>query len=236
VPAGETRGTAIAAILPSDAELDHVAGLLSFREKEPLRIYSSATIFEWVFEANSAFKHLRGPSRFVWSELEWSGPKPICSASGDGSQLRYEAIACSEKAPFYTGSPANGRAGSVLAYRIIDGHTPKSLLYVPVVRELSEPLIAAASRCDCLIFDGTFWSADEMSATGTGVASAQTMGHLPTSGRLGSIERLRNLSTPRKIYTHINNTNPILDESSVERSSFGEAGWEIAEHGMLLEI
>jgi len=129
-----------------------------------------------VFEANSAFKHLRGPSRFVWSELEWSGPKPICSASCDGSQLRYEAIACSEKAPFYTGSPANGRAGSVLAYRIIDGHTPKSLLYVPVVRELSEPLIAAASRCDCLIFDGTFWSVDEMSATGTGVASAQTMG------------------------------------------------------------
>lgn len=234
-PAEGTRGSVISAILLSDAELDHIAGLLSLREKQPLRIYSTSAIFHWIFEDNSAFRHLLAPSTLVWSEL-LSEPQRVYSASGVDSRLECQTMVSSDKQPFYAETPVESGAGAVVAYRIIDTRTSTSLLYVPVLRQLNEQLIAAASESDCLILDGTFWTANEMSTTRTGTASAYDMGHLPISGGRGSIELLRGLRIPRKIYTHINNTNPILDESSVEHSSLRQAGWEVAEDGMLFEV
>jgi pyrroloquinoline quinone biosynthesis protein B len=229
------RGTSIASILLSDAELDHVSGLLSLRERQPIRVYSTPTVFGWVFEANSMFKFLLGPSRLVWNEVTFSEPRLIQSACGGDTQLKYEAVAVSEKSPSYTVAPGK-YAGSVVAYRIIDARSSKSLLYVPAVREMDDELVAIASECDCLIMDGTFWSEDEMRTTGTGTASAYTMGHLSIGGPRGSMRRLHGLTKPRKIYTHINNTNPILDESSDERVFLRDAGWEVAEDGMFFQV
>lgn len=235
-PAEGTRGSAISAILLSDAELDHVAGLLSLREKQPLRIYSNVPVFRWVFEDNQVFHRLLGPSRLVWSELELSRQTPIYGAYGDDTHLTCQTMISSDKQPFYAGTRIESGAGSALAYRIIDSFTSTSLLYAPALRELNEQLVAAAAESDCLMLDGTFWTADEMSTARAGTRSAHDMGHLPISGELGSLERLRDLSTPHKIYTHVNNTNPILDESSVERSRLRQAGWEVAEDGMLFEV
>jgi pyrroloquinoline quinone biosynthesis protein B len=81
------------------------------------------------------------------------------------------------------------------------------------------------------MFDGSFWSENEMEQRGAGTRTASAMGHIPISGPAGSLARLSDLRN-RKIYTHINNTNPILDETSAERRAVEEAGWEVAEDGI----
>ena len=40
----------------------------------------------------------------------------------------------------------------------------------------------------------------------------------------------------RRIFVHINNTNPVLDENSPEHAAVGRAGWEVAYDGMEMEI
>jgi pyrroloquinoline quinone biosynthesis protein B len=105
------------------------------------------------------------------------------------------------------------------------------MLYVPAIKQINQGLIAAASKCDCILFDGSFWSDDEMARRGVGTRTASAMGHVPIDGPEGSLARLSHLRA-RKVYTHVNNTNPILDETSAERRTIENAGWEVAEDGM----
>jgi pyrroloquinoline quinone biosynthesis protein B len=114
---------------------------------------------------------------------------------------------------------------------MIDTRAGSSILIAPAIKQIDERFIAAAAECDCLMFDGSFWSDDEMELRGAGTRTASAMGHLPISGTSGSLARLGDLRI-RKIYTHINNTNPILDENSDERRAVEKAGWEVAEDGM----
>jgi pyrroloquinoline quinone biosynthesis protein B len=58
------------------------------------------------------------------------------------------------------------------------------------------------------------------------------MGHVAMSGDKGSVKQLAELNIRRKIYVHINNTNPILIEDSPERASVEAAGWDVAYDGM----
>jgi pyrroloquinoline quinone biosynthesis protein B len=88
---------------------------------------------------------------------------------------------------------------------------------------------------DVILFDGTFWSNDELkNVRGTG-PTAREIGHVPVSGEDGSLAALSGLKA-RKIYVHINNTNPMLDESSAECRQVRDAGWEIAEDGWEFEL
>lgn len=90
--------------------------------------------------------------------------------------------------------------------------------------------------CDVLLFDGTFWSQDEMRERGVGTLSAADMGHIPISGPSGSLKVLAELPIQHKVYTHINNTNPILIEDSPEHSAVNAAGCSVGEDGMTIEI
>jgi len=47
---------------------------------------------------------------------------------------------------------------------------------------------------------------------------------------------LRDIQCARKIFFHINNTNPILDESSEAFAQVRDAGWEVARDGMEIEV
>jgi pyrroloquinoline quinone biosynthesis protein B len=225
LPKGRVRGSGIDAVLLSDAELDHITGLLSLREVQPIRLYCTPQVFEWVFAANPIFAALNQPDRFRVTRLEDRKVETV------GGGLGFVAIFVSGKVPTYVKTPAASCDGAAVAYRLIDNDAGSSLLYVPAIKEIDERFIAAAAACDCLLFDGSFWSNDEMERRGTGTRTASEMGHMPISGPAGSLARLSHLQL-RKIYTHINNTNPILDETSAERREIEKAGWEVAEDGM----
>jgi pyrroloquinoline quinone biosynthesis protein B len=225
LPKGRVRGSAIDAVLLSDAELDHITGLLSLREAQPIRLYCTPQVFEWVFAANPIFAALNQPDRLRVTRLENRRVETV------GCGLGIEMIFVKGKVPTYVRPPPASCDGAVVAYKLTDERTASSLLYVPAIKEIDERFVAAAAECDCLMFDGSFWSDDEMERRGTGTRTASEMGHIPISGPAGSLARLSELQI-RKIYTHINNTNPILDETSAERREVESAGWEIAEDGM----
>ena len=219
------RGSPIEAVLLSDGELDHVTGLLSMRESQPIRLYCTSPVFDWVFASNPIFSALNQPEKFRVMRIEDRKVEAL------GSGLTFEATFVGGKVPRYVKTPSANCDGAVVAYKIIDTQAGSTILIVPAIKQIDERFIAAAADCDCLMFDGSFWSDDEMELRGAGTRTASSMGHIPISGPAGSLARLSDLRI-RKIYTHINNTNPILDENSVERRAVEKAGWEIAEDGM----
>jgi pyrroloquinoline quinone biosynthesis protein B len=225
LPRRGVRGSAIDAVMLTDAELDHVAGLLSLRESQSIQIYCTSAVLEWVFGSNPVFGALNSPERFQVIQVVAHKSETI------GCGLCVEAYFVDGKVPTYVKNPPAVCDGAVVAYKVSDARTGSSILHVPAIRKIDERLAAAAAECDCLMFDGSFWSENEMESLGAGTRTASAMGHIPISGPGGSLARLRDLSI-RKIYTHINNTNPILDEISAERREVEAAGWEIAEDGM----
>ena len=225
LPKGGVRGSAIDAVLLTDAELDHITGLLSLREAQPIRLHCTPQVFEWVFARNPIFASLNQPDRFRVTRLEDRKVETV------GCGLGFEAIFVKGKVPTYVKTPPANCDGATVAYKLIDNRTASSLLYVPAIKEIDERFLAAAAECDCLLFDGSFWSENEMELRGTGTRTASEMGHIAISGSAGSLARLSHLQI-RKIYTHINNTNPILDETSAQRCEIERAGWEVAEDGM----
>jgi pyrroloquinoline quinone biosynthesis protein B len=218
------RGTSIASVMLTDAELDHITGLLSLRDNEPIELHCTQRVYDWVFGANPIFAGLIQPTRFRWEKVE-NRQSTRCRKTG----LEVEAIVVEGKVPTYVKSPPETIEGATVACKLFDDNS--SFLYVPAIKKISEELIAVASECDCILFDGSFWSDDEMARRGVGTRTSLAMGHVPIDGPEGSLARLSHLRA-RKFYTHVNNTNPILDEDSRERRAIEQAGWEVAEDGM----
>jgi pyrroloquinoline quinone biosynthesis protein B len=113
-----------------------------------------------------------------------------------------------------------------------DERTGTSCAFVPGCGDLDDELLARLSAADLVLFDGTFWTDDELIGLGIGERSAREMDHLPISGPDGSLERLRALASPHRVYTHINNTNPMLLVDSPERARVEEAGFLVGADGM----
>jgi pyrroloquinoline quinone biosynthesis protein B len=235
-PRAGVRDTAIDAILLTDAEIDHVGGLLSLRECEALRIYCSAPVFGWVFESNPMFAALLGPEKIVWMPVTDRAVQPIRTVDDRDTGLAVQAFFVPGKIPRYVRPAPPNADGATLAYRVIDARSGSSVFYVPVIREVDDEFLAALPTATCLLFDGSFWSERELEAHGAGARTASSMGHLPIGGVHGSLERLRHLDGMRRIYTHMNNTNPILDPRSPEHRAVVDSGWEVAEDGMDLEV
>lgn len=110
------------------------------------------------------------------------------------------------------------------------------MVFLPALPEITKGIEKFVAGCDCLLVDGTFWSKDEMVVMGITRRNSFDMGHVPISGASGSLSWLRTLKIRRKVYTHINNTNPILRESSLERRAVERAGVEVAYDGMEVRL
>jgi pyrroloquinoline quinone biosynthesis protein B len=104
------------------------------------------------------------------------------------------------------------------------------------VPEINATLLHELDSADLLFFDGTFWSDDELIRTQGSGSTARQMGHVPVSSPEGSLQKLAGLRRPRKIYLHLNNTNPMLNEAGPEYRQVREAGWEIAEDGCQFDL
>jgi pyrroloquinoline quinone biosynthesis protein B len=216
------RGSAVQAVILTDGEMDHVAGLLSLREQKTLRLACTKAVKNLL---TAHFPLL--PTLEKYCRIEHS-IFPVEIAGLRISALELEL----DKAPPYARRPA--RRGDVVGLRLeANGH---SLVYLPGLPGISPEVEEFIVGCDCLLVDGTFWSENEMIAPGLSRRTAREMGHVPVGGGSGSLAWLRGLDIPRKIYTHINNTNPILQKNSRERRQVSHAGVEISHDGMDIRL
>jgi len=222
------RDSPLQAVLLTDAELDHTLGLLLLREAGDLEVHATAEVHETLRGGTSLLQTLGAYARVGWRPVATG----IEVTLADGLSYRAFGVPTDKLARFGTGEGGEG----VVGYRITDGHTGRVLVYVPGAQRLTASVLAQFEGCTCLLFDGTCWQDDELIRLGIAAKTSREMGHLPISGPNGSLERLASLPIERKIYIHINNTNPILLEDSPERRVVEESGLEVAADGLEMEI
>ena len=234
-----TRHSPIAGAVLLNADIDHVLGLLLLRELQPLNAYASLSVRRILTEDNSMFAMLeRVPDQVKWNEIELDEPFPLFPPTGEDSGLRCRALSLGRHYPAYASTRRQtdlmGTEASLGL--IVESPSGKRLAYVPAVPQIDDALLKEADSADVLLLDGTFWSDDELIRRQGSGQTSREMGHVPVSSSEGSLEKLAHLRRPRKIYVHINNTNPMLDEASAEYRQVREAGWEIAEDGWQFDL
>lgn len=232
-PEGKVRGTPIEGALLTNADLDHVLGIFILREGGVLHLHAPAAVRKALDKGLRISEVLKAYGGVDW-HIPPSQPEPLLKSDGSESGLLYQAFEVPGKLPRYAGSQA--LPGSAVGYLLKDEKTGGKLAFLPDVADLPVKVLEMLGDCDALLLDGTFWDDNEMPKTGTGTLTASQMAHLPLGGPQGSLEILRKLSIARKIYLHINNTNPILDVSSPEYKKVKEAGVEVGMDGMEFEL
>jgi pyrroloquinoline quinone biosynthesis protein B len=223
-PRGGTRGSPIKALLLTGAEIDQVTGLFSLREREPFALYATATALSLI-DDNSLFGVL--PLGVVSRRTVTAG-KPYALPGN----LQAEFFAVPGKAPLYVegeNPETMSETAGTMGVELCAGGA--RLAYVPGAGAITADMRQRLARADVVFFDGTLFRDDEMIATETGSKTGLRMGHMPIDGSGGSLEALAGLRA-RRIYVHINNTNPILVEGSPERAYVIGHGWEVAEDGL----
>jgi pyrroloquinoline quinone biosynthesis protein B len=227
------RGSAVEGALLTNADLDHTLGLLLIREGERLAIHSSDRVrasLEKGFRAPSLLEKYSGAD---WREPAFDEAQPLRTRAGEPSGLRCQAFAVPGKVPRYLEGLDSGGRTDNLGYRLIDERTGGRLVFIPDCGRLDAGVRAQMAACEVLLFDGTFWSESEMAELGGRLAAA--MAHQPVGGAQGTLAELAGLRC-RRIYLHINNTNPMLLSDSPERAAVVAAGVEIGVDGQELEL
>jgi pyrroloquinoline quinone biosynthesis protein B len=232
-PRDGTRNSPISDVIVPSAEVDQTLGLLLLREFHSFRVHATASVRKILTEDNSLFGVLaRFAGQVCWHDIPLD--QPFCAGGG-----RLEALALPGSFPGFVSASRlaeSNPADAVIGLLISPESGGGTLAFLPGVGSVSDSLLERLQVCDVVLFDGTFWGDDEPSRIPGVNRSARQMGHLPISGAGGSLERLATLQRPRKILIHINNTNPILDEESVEHRMVRESGWEVAWDGMEMTL
>ena len=230
-PARSMRDTAIAAIVLVDGQVDHTTGLYMLRESvRPWSIWCTDSTFADLTRGNPVFGVLGffcGVDRRR-IDLECAG------FSVDGvAGIRWRALPVASKPAPYSPNRDAPIPGDNLALVLEDESTGRTAVYAPGLSAIDEAVWTAMQSAACVLVDGTFWTDDEMIRLGISAKRARDIGHLPQSGPGGMLEWLDRLpSGTRRILIHINNTNPILNESSDEAAELARRGVEVAWDGM----
>lgn len=226
-PAG-LRGSPVRAVVLTNGDIDHIAGLLSLRENTPLEIHATAATLEIlhqpVFRVLNPDLVRQGAIRLDTPFVPLPGLEVTAFAVPGKVALFLEAGSVDTRLMGEQTIGLRLRAGGRLAY------------YIPGCAAVTPALTAMLAGADLLMFDGTVWSDDEMIRTGTGSKTGARMGHLAISGPDGSMAALAGVTLGRRIFIHINNTNPVLQPASPERAAVLRAGWELAADGMELQL
>jgi pyrroloquinoline quinone biosynthesis protein B len=223
LPSKGVRGTGVAGILLTNADLDHTLGLLLLREGECLIVHATSAVRRALTDNLRLEEILSSYGGVIWREPP-AELTPLLTGDGAPSGLRYAAFPVPGKLPRYREGSAVASPGDTIGYCFEDEKTNGRLVFVPNAAALTESVRGYLSGCDAFLLDGTFWSDREMQAVGAGTLGAREMGHLPIGDADGSLAYIGDLNVPLKIYLHINNTNPILCEGSPERQLIEAAG------------
>jgi pyrroloquinoline quinone biosynthesis protein B len=234
------RSTPIRAVVLTNADVDHIAGLLSLRERQPFALYATREVLA-TLQANSIFNvldHAVVPRRL----LPQAGELAICDAQGRQTGVTIESFSVSGKVALFLedSSPPEVASGSdngdTIGVRIRADDGTASLLYIPACARIDDALRDRLANAACLLFDGTVFTDDEMITAGVGHKTGARMGHIAMTGDAGSLAGLAGAAIGRRIFVHINNTNPVLDENSAEYAIVRAAGWEVGHDGMEIEL
>jgi len=210
------RGSAIAGCVLTDSELDHTAGLLLLREGGTFGIHCTATVRSWLnrfLPVEPILGCFSGPR---WCELPLDVSVELCLPDGSPSGLRVRAFEVDRHVPRFVQAEPAAAVGSVVGLQVEDLRTGGRLVFSPCVASIGGALEAAARAADGVLIDGTFWDDEEPIRCGIGKRTARAMGHLPVSGLGGSLSWLSELKAQHRVYVHINNTNPMLNERGPE--------------------
>ena len=235
-PPDELRGTSIAGCVLTDAEIDHASGLLQLREGCTFGIFSTAFVHQCLTRYLPIETVLAGFADRSWTELPLGETFKLPLPGGAFSGLKIQAFETGRDAPRYVPEQAGETVGAVIGLRIEDSNTGGVLVYAPGVRQLVRPLMEAAQSADCILIDGTFWTDDEPVNIGIGQRTARQMGHLPVSGLEGSLNWLAGLPARHRVYVHMNNTNPMLNDSGPESRQVTKQGVRVGMDGDIFEL
>lgn len=222
----------------TDAELDHTLGLLSLRQASELHVYATAAV-RILLTRCGVLPTLESYTVVRWHEVRPGEPFALQYRHGAVSPMWCEPfdVSCGRLPRYARGGDFTGpTSGVVIGYRITDQRSTRSVVFLPSVAAFDEGLLKHLEQAHLVLVDGTFWADDELEARGRGTATARSMGHLPVNGADGSLHLLRRLTEAHVVYTHVNNTNPMLFEDGPERACLAGAGASIAEDGAQYEL
>jgi pyrroloquinoline quinone biosynthesis protein B len=231
--AGKLRHSPISGVILTNGEIDAVAGLLSMREGSPFTIYAHPRVLS-ILQDNSIFNVLseKNVSR---QPIELDRPFEPALPDGSPSAIEIVPFAVPGKSAWYLEGKdhpaASDGAGDTLGLRIVDKTTGKYFYFLAACATVTEDVKTRLAGAPLVFFDGTVWRDDELIAAGLGNKTGQGMGHIAMSGDSGAIAALAGLEIGRKIFLHINNSNPALLHDSEEREIAERAGWQIAADG-----
>jgi pyrroloquinoline quinone biosynthesis protein B len=231
------RSSPIAGVLVPGGDIDAVVGLLHLRERHRFSLYAPARVLA-VIAANPIF-HVLASDCVERVELPLDRRIELAGATGH-SGMAVIAFAVPAKVPLYLETngqdPGIAEEGDAVGLQIIDSGTGKSFFFIPGCAAMTNPLRRRLTGSELVFFDGTLWRDDEMIRLGVGSKTGRRMGHISMSGEDGAIAAFRDLDVKRRIFIHINNSNPVLLDDSQERHAAEAAGWEIAFDGMEVRL
>ncbi|HEY8038982.1 MAG TPA: pyrroloquinoline quinone biosynthesis protein PqqB [Polyangiaceae bacterium] len=225
------RHTPIAAVVLTNGDLDHVLGLLSLRESQPLVVLATERVRAGLVERNALLRTLaRTPDQVTWRRLELGRELVI-----EGAGVGVTPVAVPGKLPVHLVGALEPSPEDNVALRLRSTAGGRPLVVATAVGALDD-VDALVRDAGAVLLDGTFWSEDELVAQGLGRARAHDMAHVPIGGDAGSLRRLALPAGARGVYTHVNNTNPVLRADSPERAAVERAGWEVAFDGLEIAL
>jgi|SRR5271166_2476778 len=244
------RDSPIAGVVLGSCDLDHVIGLLLLRELQPLRVYAAPSILRILRDENSMFGMLnRVEPQVVWTPMTSGAEFALLTADGRDSGLRCETHYLSGRYPKYVKTEMGKLAGDEATSALFFSASGKRVAYIPAAGSLTDTLLEKIAQADLLLFDGTFWSDDELQRVQGGGETAHQMGHIPIEESLRLFENIGSnvasssavrsvvrSNVQRRMFIHLNNTNPVLNEASPEHRAVRDAGWEVAEDNWQLEL
>ena len=231
--AGKLRHSPIAGVILTNGEIDAVAGLLSMREGWPFTIYAHQRVLS-ILATNSIFNVLN-EKNVKRQPIEMDRAFEPTLPDGSPSGIEIVPFAVPGKGAWYLEGKAHPgrrrRDGDTLGLRIADKSSGKHFYFLAACANVTDDLKSRLNGASAIFFDGTVWRDDELIAAGLGNKTGQGMGHIAMSGEAGAIESLAGLDIDRKMFLHINNSNPALLRYSAERKAVEHAGWQIPADG-----
>ena len=220
------RSSPIAGVVLTGGDVDVIAGLLTLRERQPFTLLATDRI-HGVLDANPIFEVL---ARDIVARQIVPLGQPVALDAG----LTVELFAVPGKVPLYledgSDAPPIEVGETTVAAAVSDGQ--RTLFFIPGCAAMTPALAGRLRGADLVFFDGTLWQDDEMILAGLGPKTGRRMGHMSVGGPDGTMAGFRDLDVGRKIFIHMNNSNPILLDDSPERAMAAAAGWEVAYDGM----
>ncbi|MGJ4859415.1 pyrroloquinoline quinone biosynthesis protein PqqB [Labrys sp. La1] len=223
------RHSPIAAVLLTNGDVDHVAGLLGLRERQAFTLYGTAETLDSLAD-NRVFDVLARDVVRRLAVLPGQGFEAVPGLTVTLVPVPGKLPLWREDEPMRLGEESEATVGAILA------SGSRRIAYIPGCAAVPPWLRETIADADLLLFDGTLWEDDEMIRHGVGTKTGRRMGHMPIAGPDGSMAALAGLQVRQRVFIHLNNTNPVLVEGSPERRAVETAGWQVAHDGMVFRL